>query len=436
MNKHSLPLLFLIALLVATPADAQKRKHKVQPKAKVTATKNAATDTGTHPAASPAQQAIEAYDFEAAVQLLEKEIATLKRKRQSTASAEALLHTAQEGLTKLHATERIIIIDGVVCPRQQVLKAIRISQESGRIDTYASTYHTTDDSGATLYENDLGNKRFLALPHQLRLAVSDKIGNQWSEPTPLTGLSDEDTSQNFPFLLADGITLYYAAKGPESMGGYDIFVTRADGADGSFFTPENIGFPFNSTANDYLMAIDEMNQLGWFVSDRRQPEGKVCIYTFIPNGTRQLYGDETSDEQLRSLARITSIRSTWPSAKDNDVQAALTRLAELRAGKYDKKKDEREFTFIIDDKRTYTRLADFRSPQAREKMQQYMTLDKAVQTDGTMIQRLRDNYAKAQAPEKQQIAQSILRLEATHYTQLSQLKQLAKEIRNAEITHQ
>ena len=372
MNKHS--LLFLIALLMATPADAQKRKHKVQPKAKVTATKNAATDTGTYPAASPAQQAIEAYDFEAAVQLLEKEIATLKRKRQSTASAEALLHTAQEGLTKLHATERIIIIDSVVCPRQQVLKAIRISQESGRIDTYASTYHTTDDSGATLYENDLGNKRFLALPHQLRLAVSDKIGNQWSEPTPLTGLSDEDTSQNFPFLLADGITLYYAAKGPESMGGYDIFVTRADGEDGSFLAPENVGFPFNSPANDYLLAIDELAQLGWLVTDRRQPAGKVCVYTFIPNETRVVYGDETDDEELRDLARLTSIRDTWKTATSSRVKEAKQRLADLRAGKTFGQTATPDFVFVVDDARTYTHLADFRSPVAKTKMQQYLQL--------------------------------------------------------------
>ena len=435
MNNSIVSLFLLFTLLFATPAAAQKRKHKAQPKAKVTATKAATVNGGCVVANSPAQQAIEAYDFERAGELLEKEIATLKRKKQSTANAEALLHTAQVGQNKLHATERIIIIDSVVCPKQQVLNAIRISQESGRIDTYASTFHTSDASGATLYENDLGNKRYLAVPPKLRLAVSDKIGNQWSEPSPLKGLSEDDLAQNFPFLLSDGITLYYAAQGPESMGGYDIFVSRADGVDGSFFTPENIGFPFNSTANDYLMVIDELNHLGWFVSDRRQPQDKVCIYTFIPNDTRQLYGDETSDEKLRSLARITSIRSTWPSANDTKVKEALARLADLRTGKNEQKKNEREFTFVIDDERTYTHLTDFRSTEAREMMQRYIALDKATQTDDTMIQRLRDNYATAKASEKQQIAKSIQRLESTHYTQLSELKQLAKEIRNTEITH-
>ena len=30
--------------------------------------------------------------------------------------------------------------------------------------------------------------------------------------------------------------------------------------------------------------ITEFNDLGWFASDRYQPEGKVCIYVFIQRG--------------------------------------------------------------------------------------------------------------------------------------------------------
>ena len=56
-------------------------------------------------------------------------------------------------------------------------------------------------------------------------------------------------------MLSDGLTLYFAAQGPESIGGYDIFMTTYDAAEGRFLKPENIGMPFNSTANDYAWLL-------------------------------------------------------------------------------------------------------------------------------------------------------------------------------------
>lgn len=422
------------------------------------------------PVEEQVQAAFAAYDFEHAESLLTTEIAALKRKRKSTDKLEAMLERTRQAALKLHATERITIIDSLVCPKNLMLRNIRLSLESGRIDSYASTFHQRDNSGATIYENEFGNKRFLALPApipessattpedspedsaksssapestSLRLAVSDKLGTTWSAPAFLTGLIDgedlEDApgyAENYPFLLSDGITLYYAATGPESLGGYDIFVTRSDGEDGSFLSPENIGYPYNSPANDYLLAIDEFNQLGWFVSDRNQPADSVCIYTFIPNETRQMYGDELSDAQLRARARITSIRDTWNPEDKEMIATARKRLTALRQGGGNASTAAApDFIFPIDDQRTYTHMADFKSPTAREKMKQWIKLDKDVTTDATMLQRLRDNYATAKASERQQMANTIQQLEATHYPQLQQLQELGKEIRNDEISH-
>jgi hypothetical protein len=32
-----------------------------------------------------------------------------------------------------------------------------------------------------------------------------------------------------------------------------------------------------------MYVVDELNNIGYFATDRRQAEGMVCIYTFIPN---------------------------------------------------------------------------------------------------------------------------------------------------------
>ena len=59
-----------------------------------------------------------------------------------------------------------------------------------------------------------------------------------------------------------------------------------------------------------MMVIDEAKQLGWFVSDRYQPEGKVCVYLFIPNDNRERV-DSEDIELKRARASIASIKDSW-----------------------------------------------------------------------------------------------------------------------------
>ena len=417
---------FLIILLLALPlcVFAQKRKAATPPKT----------------VAEQAQEAIDRYQFDQAEKLLTKEITALKKRRKDTGKLERMLRSARTGANKLHATERLVIIDSLVCPKEEVLGAIRLSHESGRLDTYASTYHTDANQGATIYENELANKRFLAIEMTkedsnvdasvLRLATSDKIGDEWSKPTPLSGLNEDDLAQNYPFLLSDGLTLYYAATGPESIGGYDIFVTRADGEGGTFLSPENVGFPFNSPANDYLLAIDELNHLGWFVSDRRQPQGMVCVYTFIPSDTREVYGDDVSSNMLQRLARIASIQDTW----NDEVEAARQRLAAVRSGQ-SLTSQKPEFVFPVDDQRVYHHTADFRSPIARFKIGQWVKLSQTIATDETLLERMREKYAKATPADRKKIASTLQKLESSLQSQVAELHKLGKDIRNAEISH-
>ena len=174
------------------------------------------------------------------------------------------------------------------------------------------------------------------------------------------------------FYDTDGITIYYASDGPGSMGGYDIFVTRYNTNTDSYLMPENVGMPFNSPYNDYMYVIDEFNDLGWFASDRYQPEGKVCIYVFIPNSSKQVYNYEGMDpDKMISLAQLHSIKDTWT---DTDaVKGARERLRTAANAKPQTTK-KHDFQFIIDDHSTYYQLDDFRSPQAKASYGKYNQL--------------------------------------------------------------
>ena len=211
-------------------------------------------------------------------------------------------------------------------------------------------------------------------------------------------------------------------------------MTRYDADNQQFLAPENIGMPFNSPANDYLMVIDEFQQLGWFVTDRNQPADTVCLYTFIPTETRRIYNEEEiGKKKLASLARIASIKDTWKDVAA--VSAANKRLVEARSGglKATNSKGPHDFTFIINDSKTYYTLANFKNPQAQEKAKNWLEKQKEYDTKGTELSTLRTKYAGMNEVQRAQIAAQI-RLTETAYERLAADKlALEKEIRRLEL---
>lgn len=217
----------------------------------------------------------------------------------------------------LSAIQHIVFIDSIVVDKEHYMSLIPLSTSIGLL---------TQDGGLGTFTNEMGDRR-LATTKDSSIVACDFIAGEWSEPQAITGIG-KDHAIN-PFLMPDGITLYFAQKGEKSIGGYDIFVTRYDRERNAFLKPENLGMPFASEANDLFFAIDEFHDLGYFVSDRRQPKNKVCVYTFIPQQSRQVYKSENySDQKLRQLAAISRISDTWGDGKQR--KAALDRLGEAR----------------------------------------------------------------------------------------------------------
>ena len=413
--------IILAILLLALPSSAQRRGRRAQePVYTVTP-----------------QEAMAAYDFSLAEEILENQIASLTRKGQPTDQEEVLLETARKSQLRLQATQQITFIDSVLLPKDQVLQQIKLSQECGTIMSYADFFNTRKDSVCTLFRNELGNYIVYAesTPKgRLRLKDKSLIGGEWSMERQLTGFEEEEEDNlNYPFMLSDGITMYYAAECEESIGGYDIFMTRYDADTQQFLTPENIGMPFNSPANDYLMVIDEFQQLGWFVTDRNQPADTVCIYTFIPTETRQIYNEEAvGTTRLASLARIASIKDTWTDM--GAVNAAKKRLAEARSeGQGAKGKESHDFTFVINDGKTYYVLSDFKNPQAQQKAKVWVETQKELEAKNKELNTLRAKYAAMNEVQRVQIAPQIRLTESAIERLVADKLALEKEIRRLEL---
>jgi hypothetical protein len=360
--------------------------------------------------------------------LLSMPMAAQKRKRvKPKAKPVPVVEEPQEDprITNMREmTQQIIIIDSIVTSKDQFLASIRMTPESGKLMTTGSFYR--NNQKGILYLNEMGNKVYFSQPdgHQLQLYTADKLGNEWSRPQRLEGISEGIDEASYPFMLTDGVTFYFAGKGEESIGGYDIFMTRYDSRSGSFLKPENIGMPFNSEANDYMYAIDEANRIGYFVSDRRQPEGKVCIYIFIPSETRKTYNAaKYSEEKIRSFADITRIADTWGNGTER--KAALERIK----SKYSAIDVPGQLVSTGDE----ASAVEYHSQEAKLLYQKLLKEQNSLDIVNSRLEQLRQKYHKANAGERSQMKSEILKLEEDAIVLNANVKKLDKATRNAEI---
>lgn len=356
-------------------------------------------------------------------------------KKQPTKTEEVEITKEMERLMSMElATQDIIVIDSIVVGKKAFLDYFRLSKDVGTIMSIADFQKKKGSDTAFVYINEVGDKCYYAQSSNGRttLCSSNLIGDEWDSPTLLHGIDASTyTMQNYPFVMADGITLYFAAGGEESIGGYDIFVTRYDSESDRYFKPENIGMPFNSPANDYMYVIDENNNIGWFASDRNQPKDTVCIYTFIPTDTRTTYSNQIyTEEQIRSLARLTHIADTWKDGRERNE--AMKRLAGINVAASDGKR-ETAMHFMINDRITYTALEQFTVMANVERFINVQKM-KAQHTDyQTKTTQYRNNYAKASDKERQDLRSEILSAERAMEQLELEIKKTEKEIRNAEI---
>lgn len=334
--------------------------------------------------------------------------------------------------TMLPATAKVMFIDSVVVDKNGFLSQIPLSKEAGMLSTYEQFFDRPAQLPLGVFRNEFGDRCYYADGDTLstRLYSIDRLGNSWSKPREITEFGPDYVSPNYPFLQADGLTLFFAAQGEHSLGGYDIFMTRYDNEDGRFYRPENYGLPFNSTANDYLLAIDEVNELGYLVSDRNQPDDKVCIYIFVPTSPRLNFeSEDLSNDLLRRYAKLVSIDDTWPFGNRAE---ALQRYQSL-LGQKARSDGSNSIFFIIDDNTVYRSVSDFRSPQSRELYRQYAALAASIDTDERTLSLQRDKYANASAREQRQMREAILRLEKQLDENRTRQRQIAKEIRYIEL---
>lgn len=347
----------------------------------------------------------------------------------------AKLNYANRLYRMVGATEKVCVIDSFVVNRENFLSAYKTGRDAGTVCSVATFFDEEDEDGGFLSQTERGTDICYAMRDAeegdslLKLYHSSMVGEQWSKPLRLQGF-DTGGNDNYPFILADGLTLYFASDGEASIGGYDIFITRCDTETGRYLRPDNVGMPFNSPANDYMMVVNEMAGLGWFASDRRQPEGYVCVYVFVYGGAQERY--DISHEGYDRVLGLAQLRSIAATQRDADVVRQARRQQAMLLYEVPEEEKEGDFLFVIDDALDYISLTDFKSLQARTLFQKWCNGRAQHEKEQKLLQEKRDAYAVASSAVKARMKDEILRLEQKVDGDFYSLQKMENEIRRLE----
>lgn len=377
-----------------------------------------------------------AYRFNDAVKQLEEKIEVAEKRRRPTEELENQLSVARSRAAMLSGTAKVHFIDSVVVSKSNFLSAFRLGEDCGTIGAASvllpdgiAQHHLI---GNVAHRNELNDKIYFSVHDTIGISglyVTERIGDKWNAPKPLKGLAGKGIDQDYPFVLSDGVTMYYAENSADGLGGYDIYVTRYSAGNEGYLKPENIGMPFNSPANDYLYVIDETNNLGWFATDRNQPADKVCIYLFEPSETRNVYNPiVVGEDWLRRAAQLHSIKECM--LNKNSLERARARLNKLMSEpsiqNYGK-----QVRYVINDRIVYTSLLQFKNEAAQNYAMEWAKEKANLEAAEKELELMRQHYNHEKATSEQK--SQLLEKEAHVSGLRERVGIIAKRMRSAEL---
>ncbi|HAF29632.1 MAG TPA: hypothetical protein DCG75_11345 [Bacteroidales bacterium] len=125
----------------------------------------------------------------------------------------------------------------------------------------------------------------------------------WSEPENLGDIINTPFDENYPYLHADGTTLYFASKGHYGMGGYDLYRSSWNWDKQEWTEPENLDFPINSPFDDILFVPSPNKKTAFFASNREAVKPNIMVYK-LKLSSAEPYIETKNHEELVELSKL------------------------------------------------------------------------------------------------------------------------------------
>ncbi|MBW7936666.1 MAG: PD40 domain-containing protein, partial [Flavobacteriales bacterium] len=157
-------------------------------------------------------------------------------------------------------------------------KPVKLSNDISGKDSYESSAAISFD-GKELY---FASTRSGGLGEEdIYMSKWDEKKKNWGVPVNLGSTINTKYRETGIFLHPDGETMYFASEGHESMGGFDIFMSKR--VNGVWTKPVNIGYPINSSDDDIFFVMSGSGRYAYYTSFREDGFGEKDLYriTFL-----------------------------------------------------------------------------------------------------------------------------------------------------------
>lgn len=168
--------------------------------------------------------------------------------------------------------------------------------------------------------------------------MSNKLPDgTWGTPVNLGEPINSQNDENYPYITAEGTTLYFSSNGHNSIGGYDIFRSRL--LTDKWSEPKNLGYPINDTYDNYNIALTSNARYGYVSKMGAEGLGGLDVYRVIFNDIpptniiytgKILVGDSLTGVPFTKVDSVITI-SVYNKNKNNEVFATYQTS---KSGKY------------------------------------------------------------------------------------------------------
>ncbi len=364
------------------------------------------------------------YQFEQSIVAYKNYLSDLEPDDKKIVEIEHLIKKSELGAKLLNRVEDITLIDSSIVNKSDFLRFYDLNNELGTLSQQSIRLTNKAIHDKIIFTTQRGDRRFFSdsIKGNMNIFTSYKLMDEWSPAVSASSVLNTKANENYPFLLLDGISLFFSSDGENSLGGYDIFLTKYSSSTKDFLTPDNVGFPFNSTANDYMMAIDELHKTGWFATDRNQNSAKVVIFKFEYNDPKVYFKTEDS-LLLRKVAQL----KRYKTSKKNKIGTGKINKSEIENLKTEK-------YIIINDSVVYNSPNQFQQTIALQLYNETEVMANELKKLKETVNAARIAYDNAIATnEKEKLAVQIRLLEPAIFQLTKDISNKKKEAINKEI---
>ncbi len=226
------------------------------------------------------------YEFDQAIKSYDNFKLLVKKSEADKLKVDNEIKACESGKALLNQLSDLTVLDKKELPASSFFLSYDFNQLGGRLIAKPQEFKTESDlkkkdnsvafistNTDQLFISNYGSDKTKGKD----IYVVNKKGDGWGTPKAISSINT-DLDEDFPFLHPNGKILYFASKGHNTMGGYDVFKSAYDPSTDTWGKPINLDFPINTPLDDILFATDSSEQYAFFASNRASEGNNFTIY--------------------------------------------------------------------------------------------------------------------------------------------------------------